>query len=79
VSFSYIDAEGRETDDWESKEAGLEEDAKAPPKDPLLPALIYVKLVFARSPEAQHVDADKDGGVVFRTAVALPEKAKAKK
>lgn len=81
VSFTYLDADGREADDWDSEEgeapAGEGEAGEGEqPKEPTLPLLVYAKLVFARPGQDQADDTASEGGVVFKTAVALPVKAK---
>lgn len=76
VRFTYVDADGRETDEWDSKE-GQEAAGEGQPAAPLLPELVYVKLVFAPQ-AARQTEGEGEGGVVFRTAVALPKKAKAR-
>lgn len=64
VSFSYLDEEGKESDEWqsESKNPGEKQE------EPLFPALVYVKLTFAQP------TVGKDG-TVFKTAVTLPQRA----
>lgn len=72
VTFSYTDEDGREIDEWRSDEGRpAPEEGDAPP-EPLLPALVYVKLVFAQS-------IDSKDRTVFKTAVALPQNAELKK
>lgn len=68
VAFTYLDEEGSEKEEWQSDEGG-QAAKEGETQEPLLPALVYVKLTFAESP-------DSEGGTVFRTAVALPQKAK---
>lgn len=71
VNFTFLDADGRETDEWQSDEGREDRGGGEDLAEPLLPALIYVKLVFAEA-------ADSKEGTVFKTAVALPQKAKDK-
>ncbi|KJR99132.1 MAG: hypothetical protein VR65_16990 [Desulfobulbaceae bacterium BRH_c16a] len=71
VNFSYLDADGNESDEWQSDDGREKPEEGQPPLEPLLPALVYVKLVFARSIESED-------GTVFKTAVALPQRAKDK-
>jgi len=78
VSFTYVDADGKETDEWDSEEGKEDSGEGKQLADPLLPELVYVKLVFSHSAERE-TDQASEGGVVFRTAVALPKKAKARK
>jgi len=68
ISFTYIDEEGRENDEWQSSENGADGDDAAQ-KDILLPILIYVELKFAES-----IDSEKQD--VFKTAVAIPKRQK---
>jgi general secretion pathway protein J len=72
VNFSYLDADGKAKDEWQSDDGKKDLGTGAKPMEPLLPALVYVKLVFAKA-------ADDKNGTVFRTAMALPQKAKEKK
>ena len=77
ASFVYVDADGKETDEWDSDEGEEDPGEGEQPKEPLFPELVYVKLVFSRSAERE-ADQASEGGVVFKTAVALPKKAKAR-
>ena len=75
VSFSYVDADGRETEEWDSDQGARSRDPSRQPKEPELPVLVYAKLVFARSAESVAEAEQSEGGVTFRIAVALPRKA----
>lgn len=72
VAFTYLDEEGGEKEEWQSDEGDKAANKGEQQKDPRLPALVYVKLTFAESP-------DRDAGNIFRTAVALPQKAESGK
>jgi general secretion pathway protein J len=72
VRFTYVDADGKQTDDWQSDKGQtmIGEDEQA--AEVLLPKLVYLKLAFAEA-------IDSKGESVFTTAVALPQKAKSRK
>jgi general secretion pathway protein J len=62
--FTYLDQDGNESEEWDTKEE------QSPGQDGAegtssLPSLVYVELVFADS-------AESDNSTVFKTAVALP-------
>jgi general secretion pathway protein J len=63
VRFTYLDKDGKATDEWQSDEGQKAE--------PLLPALIYLQLTFGKS-------IDSEGGTVFKSAVALQQKSKSR-
>lgn len=75
VKFTYLDADGKVTDEWQSDEGRSGRQEGEEPAEPLLPALVYVKLVFAEAAESKKA-ADNKNGTVFETAVALPQRAK---
>ncbi len=68
VAFTYLDEDGSEKEEWQSDEGDKGSNKGERQKEPVLPALVYVKLTFAESP-------DSEAGNIFRTAVALPQKA----
>jgi general secretion pathway protein J len=68
VAFTYRDEDGTEKEEWQSDEGSKAAKKEEQQQGPLLPALVYVKLTFAESP-------DSEGETIFRTAVALPQKA----
>lgn len=72
VSFSYVDEDGKQTDDWQSDKGLPKVGEDEQPAEVLLPALVYLKLTFAES-------IDSQGETVFTTAVALPQKTKNRK
>jgi hypothetical protein len=72
VSFSYVDGDGKQTDDWQSDKGLPKVGEDEQPAEVLLPALVYLKLTFAES-------IDSQGETVFTTAVALPQKTKNRK
>jgi general secretion pathway protein J len=62
--FTYLDRDGNETEEWETKEdASPGQDAAE--GGSLLPSIVYVELIFADS-------AGSDSSTIFKTAVALP-------
>lgn len=69
VAFTYRDEDGSEKEEWQSDEGNGAAQEGEQQKEPMLPALVYVKLTFAEYP-------DSEGESIFRTAVALPQKAK---
>ncbi len=78
VRFSYVDADGREVDEWDSDEGDRNREENQQPKEPVLPVLVYVDLVFARSAGDVDEAEQSEGGVSFKTAVAMPLKARDK-
>jgi general secretion pathway protein J len=68
VAFTYRDEDGAEREEWQSDEDNKGAEEEKQKREPLLPALVYVKLTFAESP-------DSEGETIFKTAVALPQKA----
>lgn len=71
MRITYLDKDGKKTDDWHSDEGQKMLGAKGTQIEPLLPALIYLHLSFGKS-------IDSKGGTVFETAVALPQKSKSR-
>ncbi|MGW8194168.1 MAG: PulJ/GspJ family protein [Desulforhopalus sp.] len=70
VRFSYLNENGTLEDEWLSEgEAPSQEIGQ--PVEPVLPRLVYMELKFADS-------MDSEGGMIFKTAVALPQPAKNK-
>jgi len=69
MRFTYLDKDGKKTDEWHSDEGQKMLTEKGKQTEPLLPALIYLQLTFAKS-------IDSKGGTIFKTAVALPQKTK---
>ena len=70
-TVEVTDKDGKKTDEWHSDEGQKILSEKGKQAEPLLPALIYLQLIFAKS-------IDSQGGTVFKTAVALPQKTKGK-
>ncbi len=71
MRITYLDKDGKKTDEWHSDEGQKTLGAQGIVTEPLLPALIYLHLSFGKS-------IDGKGGTVFETAVALPQKSKSR-
>ncbi len=71
MRITYLDKDGKKTDEWHSDEGQRMLGAQGTQIEPLLPALIYLHLTFGKS-------VDSKGGTVFETAVALPQKSKSR-
>ena len=76
MRLTYLDKDGKKTDEWQSDEGQKMLDAKGKQAEPLLPALIYLQLSFGKSIDSKAIDSK--GGTVFKTAVALPQKSKSR-
>lgn len=70
VRFIYLDEEGSEAEEWQEDEQQTVGEVNAG-KEPVLPRLVYMELIFADSMESE-------SNTVFRTAVALPQPFKDK-
>jgi general secretion pathway protein J len=68
VHFSYVDADDKVIDEWQSEGGITDVEIGEQQEIPLLPRLIYIRLVFAKA-------IDSKDGTVFKTAVALPQTA----
>lgn len=66
VHFSYVGADDKVIDEWQNRGGSTDVEIGEQQEIPLLPKLVYIRLVFAKA-------IDSKDGTVFKTAIALPQ------